>query len=366
MLWLHPLVKLTFLIKWSVNKGNAGKFATIQFYGVLAGQFKFLPWFECDHWRKWYWENPLIKSRLSGSEPLAGVTNKVQLSRQRKSRFVLCRTAIKFLANVTTFAPGLNLKKAEKAPTVQMDLQWAMSFSANAKTKITLDTMPDSHLFQNITQSIYMPSKEMVSFFEGFIALTDKRELPFDGTYRDLALNLATPPLKVTPSLLKHQLSALSEIIGGVLRLDGGRFYVISNDGKKREASLLAEGIRKIATLYHLINNGSLEKGATLFWDEPDSNINPKLVKIVAEVLLNLVAAGIQVVIATHSLFLLREFEILSHDARFSKLSNQFFALSSSNSGVNVQQGDTVDDVDPLILLDESLMQSDRFMAVAS
>jgi wobble nucleotide-excising tRNase len=139
---------------------------------------------------------------------------------------------------------------------------------------------------------------------------------------------------------------------------------LVNKQGDKREVALLAEGIRKIATLFHLIANGSLEPGASLFWDEPDSNMNPKLVKIIAGVLWNLVNEGIQVIIATHSLFLLRELEILSNQQPYANLSSQVFALSNSDNGVTISQGNAPEDVDTLVLLDEELEQSDRFMAL--
>ena len=37
-----------------------------------------------------------------------------------------------------------------------------------------------------------------------------------------------------------------------------------------------AEGVRKISGLYRLIQNGWLKPGTTLFWDEPEANINPR------------------------------------------------------------------------------------------
>ncbi len=52
-----------------------------------------------------------------------------------------------------------------------------------------------------------------------------------------------------------------------------------------------------------LIATGSLLDKGALFWDEPEANLNPKLVKLVARAILNISQSGIQVFIATHSLF---------------------------------------------------------------
>jgi hypothetical protein len=59
----------------------------------------------------------------------------------------------------------------------------------------------------------------------------------------------------------------------------------------------------------------------------------------------------------------LRELEILSQDKQFNKIKQRYFALPVKADGVKVEQGDSVEDLASLILLDEELEQSDRFMA---
>jgi wobble nucleotide-excising tRNase len=94
------------------------------------------------------------------------------------------------------------------------------------------------------------------------------------------------------------------------------------------EMHLVAEGFRKIAMLSRLIATGSLLDSGYLFWDEPDSNLNPKLIKRIAISILELCNNGIQVFIATHSLFLLRELEILLQSQKKKRLKTRFFGLS--------------------------------------
>ncbi len=61
-----------------------------------------------------------------------------------------------------------------------------------------------------------------------------------------LALHLATLKLKTTPTLIKQALADLSSDVGGTLELEGGKFYLVSSGSKRREITLVAEGIRKI------------------------------------------------------------------------------------------------------------------------
>ncbi|MEW8252570.1 MAG: AAA family ATPase [Candidatus Thiodiazotropha sp.] len=246
------------------------------------------------------------------------------------------------------------------------EIVWSFQFSDRAETKVSVDQLPE-RLTSNASfgRSVYLPSKEMVSFFDGFISLYETHELAFDETFRDLAINLSSPRLKETPEFVSKLLDSLGNAIGGEVALEGGRFYTVTaKKRQRREITLLAEGLRKLATVVQLLNNGSLQAGGTLFWDEPEANLNPKLIRLIAEALFYLCRNGIQVILATHSLFLLRELEILSSKKEFNDVDQCYFALKPTAGGVTISQGRSIDDIDPLILLDESLEQSDRFLAV--
>jgi hypothetical protein len=69
--------------------------------------------------------------------------------------------------------------------------------------------------------------------------------------------------------------------------------------------------------------------------------------------------------LATHSLFLLRELDILGHQKEFQDAARRFFSLSNTEQGVLVQQSDSIDDIEPIVMLDENLQQSDRFLEEA-
>ena len=88
------------------------------------------------------------------------------------------------------------------------------------------------------------------------------------------------------------------------------RFYLKPGNQAKLEFNLVAEGIRKIALLWQLIKNGTLENGSVLLWDEPEANINPKYIPIVAELLLKLQEEGVQIFISTHDYFLAKYIEV--------------------------------------------------------
>jgi AAA15 family ATPase/GTPase len=215
-----------------------------------------------------------------------------------------------------------------------------------------------SHFFTN--HPLFIPTKEILSIYSGFAATLRDRELDFDSTYLDLADALARTPLKGERlEQIKPIVETLEKQMEGKIVVENGRFY-ISTDNQKLEMPLVAEGIRKIAMLAYLLMNGSLQKGTTLFWDEPETNLNPKMIRHLAETLVVLSSMGIQIVLATHSLFLLRELQIQL--SLHLNVPAQFFALKREGKSVTVQQGNSIEDVDPIAALDADLEQSDRYL----
>jgi predicted ATPase len=128
------------------------------------------------------------------------------------------------------------------------------------------------------------------------------------------------------------------------------------------EMHLVAEGLRKLAMVARLIATGQLIDKGFLFWDEPEANLNPKVIKSVAKTILHLCRNGIQVFIATHSLFLMRELDILLQTNEFGDTPARFFGLHIRENGVEVQQGDSIDDIGEIAALQEELSQSDRYL----
>ncbi len=106
---------------------------------------------------------------------------------------------------------------------------------------------------------------------------------------------------------------------------------------------LVAEGLRKIATLVRLVQGGWLKPGSTLFWDEPEVNLNPILMDEVIGAILTLARSGVQVFLATHSYVILKELEVQSTQED----QIRFFALGRSDSGTVVTSSSTYLDLHP-------------------
>ena len=200
--------------------------------------------------------------------------------------------------------------------------------------------------------AIFIPTKEVLSLVRGLTA--EQPDLPtieriFDDGYLDLANQLAKEgasdldaKVQLDPRFASI-VPRLTNLIDGQYLLENGRFvfeagrYVEKDTATRSKAQhaqmyqdstewkfvpsskqhlssgMTAEGFRKIGVLQRLLSNGSLNPGTTgpLLWDEPESNLNPKLMKDLVQVLLELARNGQQIILATHDYVLLKWFDLL-------------------------------------------------------
>ncbi|MFT8420813.1 MAG: AAA family ATPase [Gluconacetobacter sp.] len=236
------------------------------------------------------------------------------------------------------------------------------SFATNSKSEVSIDKLQE---IWGSTSAAYIPTRELLSIFPNFVSIYDGHYLEFEETWRDTCVLLGAPLQKgPRETRIRELLAPLEEIMGGAIELDrNGRFYLKTVSGRM-EIPLVAEGLRKLGMIARLIATGTLLGNGYLFWDEPEANLNPRIIKKIARTILDLSANGIQVFIATHSLFLLRELEILLSTPEYSSVSPRYFGLQNKGEGVEVEQGSSLEDIGDITSLDEELQQSDRFLEI--
>ena len=239
----------------------------------------------------------------------------------------------------------------------QLDL--AFGFSSVERSEVTLDRVPAARAEK---LPVFLPTRELLSIYPGFVSLYETTQLEFPETWRDTCILLGAPLARgPREARIKELLEPLEAAMGGGIVLEpSGRFYLELPSGTM-EMQLVAEGLRKLAMIARLIATGSLLDKGYLFWDEPEANLNPRMVKTIARTILQTAQSGIQVFIATHSLFLMRELHVLQQ-REFSSLDARCFGLHITPGGVSVQQGKTMDDIGPIAALDEDLQQSARYI----
>ena len=159
-------------------------------------------------------------------------------------------------------------------------------------------------------KTAYIPVKDMLANAPGFIALNEYREVHFEEVYVDIIRNASLPPLRrPTEEKRKKLLGKLQKAMEGKVTIKNEEFFLKNKQGDL-EFTLLAEGYRKLGLLWLLIQNGTLSKDSILFWDEPETNLNPKLMRAVVEVLIELRRLGVQILLSTHDYVILKEFDL--------------------------------------------------------
>ncbi len=252
---------------------------------------------------------------------------------------------------------SLLMRKQSDDATAEIELladggQWFTRILGDIKTPYgdpsIIAQMPNA-------KGVFIPPNEVLAIYPGFVASYEKRELAFDQTYYDICKALSAAPLKNKSDVLSRLVHSLEDILDGNVVQKGERFYVKSKKGERSlEAHLLAEGHRKIAALVHLINNGSIDEGTVLFWDEPESNLNPRLIRHIALFLRELANLGVQVFVSTHDYLLIGELSLAAEYQTAPEVPIRFLAMSRQGDGpVHVQTGDTLADLRDNPILDE-------------
>jgi AAA15 family ATPase/GTPase len=250
-----------------------------------------------------------------------------------------------------------NYQSEIKAEITKKDHSQLITFSFR---KNDHQLMLDKFTKMDIHMPLFIPTNEVLTMLPEFPELYEKHYMSIDETYYDLCKALRIPLLKKIPDELKRTVDSLEDVLGGKIVVQKtGHAYIQFSDHKQLEISLIAEGLRKLSTLIYLLRNGTISQGCTIFWDEAENNLNPKYMTKIANALFSLVQSGIQVVIVTHSLFLMKELSLLS-EISSGNTSCRFFNCNPDKNNIIVDYGDLLEDLPSVASLHEALRQDDR------
>jgi energy-coupling factor transporter ATP-binding protein EcfA2 len=228
----------------------------------------------------------------------------------------------------------------------------AATFFNNSKALAVQDR---TQYDQYQAEAVFIPTKEVLSLMKGITnANRDQKtiDLIFDKVYVDLANAL----MMSGPESMETQVNSnprLNAIIPRLVELTKGRYHwkngefcfqagryeekpspkrtraksaqmyqdstvteFVPKKGHLYSSIMTAEGFRKVGILHRLLTNGTVSPGSSgpLFWDEPESNMNPRLMKSLVQILIELTRNGQQVIIGTHDYVLLKWLDLLADD----------------------------------------------------
>ena len=102
----------------------------------------------------------------------------------------------------------------------------------------------------------------------------------------------------------------LHDAIGGKIALSEAGDLEFQKNGKSIPLSLASAGVANMGMLALLIERGALERGSFLFFNEPESNLHSAWQVEMAAILFELARQGVNVVVSTHSMTILKWLEV--------------------------------------------------------
>lgn len=240
----------------------------------------------------------------------------------------------------------------------------AFHFTAGQEEEgLHIKKLPQRFLSEN---AVFISPREVLSIYPCYMQAGKRYPELLDSASWELCRALEEEPDSTPiPEALRYVIKQIETLFAGKLQRINGRFYLQRLGQEPLELNLIAEGFKRLGTLGLLIGNGTVRAGTSLFWDEPEMNLNTSHLPLLVSIILGLCRAGVQVMLTTHSLFLLRELVIQLADRLNSRVSRKFFGLQppgNSNSGVRTSTGDTLDEIDHIDSLEAEMEQADRYL----
>ena len=196
----------------------------------------------------------------------------------------------------------------------------------------------------------FIPAKEMLAH-SGLEKDYLERHLPFDITLIEILIKAGVSTLKNLPDDMVVIMEKIAQIVGGTIVFENNRYYIKRQNGTIIDFSMEAEGFKKLGLIYRLIETGNISKGSVLIWDEPESNLNPKLIPDLIDIILMLEEAGVQMFFATHDYFFAKFLEV----RKTKKHKVLYHALFNNENGVSCESQEDFDNLENNSIIAQSI-----------
>jgi len=115
----------------------------------------------------------------------------------------------------------------------------------------------------------------------------------------------------------------ISTALNGEISYDNEKFdFLLNRDGYNVSSSNIASGVKSLGILDMLIKGGHTEDNNLLIVDEPEVNLHPKWQVLYCELICELVRSGVDVIITTHSPYVI---DSLKHFSDKLRIENSFY-----------------------------------------
>ena len=132
----------------------------------------------------------------------------------------------------------------------------------------------------------------------------------------------------------------IADVIGGkIVRDPFGVMEFVETDGRRVPLPATAMGVANLGVLALAIEKKLVDKNALLFIDEPESNLHPEWQVKMTEALWELARGGVNVVIATHGVDILKRLDIYAEEKETKEEAANLIAVNHFRSNGTVQSG---------------------------
>lgn len=295
----------------------------------------------------------VLKALYSATKPLTAPDFLKLTKEQQEQRFVnkmlgVFRPDEMHLGRLTRRKQGMNATCCN----ISFDGNRSVDLSFNSKKTNHADLQVQGMQGEKF-DAVFLPTKEMISSTEHFASLYEDYHIDFEETYYDL-VKLLDRPLSKGPNTSDQRrvISSLQDIILGNVVQKDRKFYLEESGAGIFEMGLVSEGYRKIAILLYLVLTGSLGANTILFWDEPETNMNPKMMRPLVSAMVELARSGVQIFVTTHDYFLIQEFNLYNVYPQLLNLGSEsldirFYSLyAEEGRGISVETGRDVTEME--------------------
>ncbi len=179
-------------------------------------------------------------------------------------------------------------------------------------TNTIIDCQEKINPIHDSFRCVFIPAKEVLTPLKAIRATRDNYHIPgFDDTYLDLIRALVVPTQKgKISSELKDVNTRLEELFDGHIEQSVEDDFLFKKGNSEFQMQLTAEGVKKIGILTTLIRNRQLNSSSVLMMDEPETALHPEAVRELVEMLISMAKSGIQIFLATHNYFVLKQMHL--------------------------------------------------------
>jgi predicted ATP-dependent endonuclease of OLD family len=161
--------------------------------------------------------------------------------------------------------------------------------------------------------------------------------------FYDLDETLKTKSKNSSITELIKEYHNIKNEIGGEFIFDSGALYFIDNSGDMLDKNLISLGMTNLGMVGALLKHNIIDKGSFVFFDEPETNLHPKWQVLLTKILIKLADNGVNVIIATHSLDIMKSLEVYTKDKgndfvgiNYFETTGKLFTFDSDNINENL------------------------------